>query len=50
MGGDVLRVQYYQPTNSNFNGTFTFNGQMTNNGAPDPELGFRAARRERSGR
>src|SRR5262249_54909592 len=29
-GGDILRVQYFQPTNSNFNGTFTFNGKLTN--------------------
>ena len=40
MGGDVLRVQYYQPTNSNFNGTFTFNGKMSNNGFADVLLGF----------
>jgi hypothetical protein len=40
IGGDVLRVQYYQPTNSNFNGTFTFNGKMTGDGIADFELGF----------
>ena len=40
IGGDVLRVQYYQPTNSNFNGTFTFNAKMTNDGAADLLLGF----------
>jgi outer membrane receptor protein involved in Fe transport len=40
IGGDVLRVQYYQPTNSNFNGTFTFNGKDTNDGIGDFELGF----------
>lgn len=39
-GGDVLRVQYYQPTNSNFNGTLTFNGKMSNNGFADLLLGF----------
>ena len=39
-GGDVLRVQYFQPTNSNFNGTFTFNGKITGDGAADLELGF----------
>ena len=39
-GGDVLRVQYYQPTNSNFNGTFTFNGKNSNNGYADFLLGF----------
>src|SRR6202043_2638158 len=40
MGGDILRVQYYQPTNSNFNGTFTFNGKNTNDGFADFLLGF----------
>ncbi len=40
IGGDVLRVQYYQPTNSNFNGTFTFNGKTTGDGIADFELGF----------
>jgi hypothetical protein len=40
MGGDVLRVQYYQPTNSNFNGTFTFNGKLTNDGLADFLLGY----------
>ncbi len=39
IGGDVLRVQYYQPTNSNFNGTLTFNGKNTNNGFADFLLG-----------
>jgi len=39
IGGDILRVQYYQPTNSNFNGTFTFNGKLTNNGIGDFLLG-----------
>jgi hypothetical protein len=39
IGGDVLRVQYYQPTNSNFNGTFTFNGKVTNDGFADFLLG-----------
>jgi hypothetical protein len=40
IGGDILRVQYFQPTNSNFNGTFTFNGKMSNNGIADFLLGF----------
>lgn len=40
IGGDYLRVQYYQPTNSNFNGTFTFNGKTTNNGFADMLLGY----------
>jgi outer membrane receptor protein involved in Fe transport len=40
IGGDILRVQYYQPTNSNFNGTFTFNGKLTGDGIADFELGF----------
>ena len=40
IGGDVLRVQYYQPTNSNFNGTFTFNGKTTNDGVGDLLLGM----------
>jgi hypothetical protein len=40
IGGDVLRVQYYQPTNSNFNGTFTFNGKVTGDGIADFLLGF----------
>jgi hypothetical protein len=40
IGGDVLRVQYFQPTNSNFNGTFTFNAKMTNNGFADLLLGL----------
>jgi hypothetical protein len=40
IGGDILRVQYFQPTNSNFNGTFTFNAKMTGDGAADLELGY----------
>ncbi len=40
IGGDILRVQYYQPTNSNFNGTFTFNGKVTGDGFADFLLGF----------
>ena len=39
-GADVLRVQYYQPTNSNFNGTFAFNGKTTNDGYADFLLGY----------
>jgi hypothetical protein len=38
-GGDYLRIQYYQPTNSNFNGTFTFNGKVSNDGFADLLLG-----------
>ncbi len=40
IGGDFLRVQYYQPTNSNFNGTFAFNGKLTNDGMADMLLGY----------
>jgi hypothetical protein len=40
IGGDILHVQYYQPTNSNFNGTFSFNGKMTNSGFADFLLGM----------
>ncbi len=40
IGGDILRVQYYQPTNSNFNGTFAFNGKTTNDGFADFLLGY----------
>ena len=29
VGGSMLRVQYYQPTNSEFSGTATFNGRNT---------------------
>jgi len=43
IGGDVLRVQYYQPTNSNFNGTLTFNGKMTNDGLADFLLGYESS-------
>ena len=39
-GGDMLRTEYYQPTNSNFNGTFTFNGKTSNNGIADVLLGY----------
>lgn len=28
-GGSMLRIQYYQPTNSEFSGTWTFNGRNT---------------------
>ena len=34
IGGDVLHVQYYQPTNSNFNGTFTFSGKNSGMALP----------------
>lgn len=40
IGAELLRVQYYQPTNSNFNGTFTFNGKITGNGFADFLLGL----------
>jgi hypothetical protein len=30
-GGDILRVQYFQPTNSNFSGTLSFSGQSAGN-------------------
>jgi hypothetical protein len=33
-GGSMLRIQYFQPTNSQFSGTFTFNGR--NSGANPP--------------
>jgi len=39
-GSDFLRTLYFQPTNSNFNGTFTFNGKATNNGIADVLLGY----------
>jgi hypothetical protein len=39
-GSDFLRTLYFQPTNSNFNGTFTFNGKTTNNGIADLLLGY----------
>jgi outer membrane receptor protein involved in Fe transport len=39
-GGDILHVQYYQPTNSNFNGTLTFNGKNSGNGVADFLLGY----------
>lgn len=28
-GGSMLRIQYYQPTNSEFSGTWTFNGRIS---------------------
>ena len=34
-GADWLRVQYYQPTNTNFNGSFSFAGKATNDGVAD---------------
>src|ERR1035437_584527 len=42
-GGDVLRVQYYQPTNSNFNGTLTFSGKNSGNGFADFLLGYNSS-------
>ena len=38
-GAEALRVQYFQPTNSNFNGTFTFKGSYTNDAIGDMLLG-----------
>jgi outer membrane receptor protein involved in Fe transport len=43
VGGDVLHVQYYQPTNSNFNGTLTFSGKNSSNGFADFLLGFNSS-------
>jgi outer membrane receptor protein involved in Fe transport len=40
IGGEMLHTQYFQPTNSNFNGTFTFNGRLTNSGFADFLLGY----------
>ena len=40
-GGDILRVQYYQPTNSDFNGLFKFSGsQFTGDPMADFLLGL----------
>jgi outer membrane receptor protein involved in Fe transport len=35
VGLDWLRVQYYQPTNTNFNGSFSISGKATNDGIGD---------------
>jgi outer membrane receptor protein involved in Fe transport len=48
-GGDILRVQYFQPTNSNFNGTFTFNGRLSNHPFADFLLGFPSSTSRRIG-
>ena len=40
VGAALLRSRYFQPTNSNFNGTFAFNGRATNNGFADFLLGY----------
>jgi len=40
IGADILHVKYSQPTNSNFNGTFTFNGRTTGSGFADFLLGL----------
>jgi len=40
LGGDMLHVQYYQSTNSNFNGTFSFSGKFSNDPFADFLLGF----------
>jgi outer membrane receptor protein involved in Fe transport len=42
-GADLVRVQYYQPTNSNFNGTFTSNGKATGDGFADLLLGYESS-------
>jgi hypothetical protein len=38
-GAEANRVQYFQPTNSNFNGTFTFKGTYSNDAIADMLLG-----------
>jgi outer membrane receptor protein involved in Fe transport len=48
-GGDILRVQYFQPTNSNFNGTFSFNGKLSNHPFADFLLGFPSSTSRRIG-
>jgi hypothetical protein len=41
LGGDILRVQYFQPTNSDFNGLFKFSGtQFTGDPFADFLLGL----------
>jgi len=49
LGGDVLRVQYYQPNNSNFNGTFTFKGTYTGDAFADFLLGSPSSTSRRIG-
>jgi outer membrane receptor protein involved in Fe transport len=39
-GADYMFTEYYQPTNSNFNGTFAFNGKDTSDGIGDMLLGY----------
>jgi len=34
-GGDILKVQYFQPTNSGFSGSLGFNGKTSGNGLAD---------------
>jgi Carboxypeptidase regulatory-like domain len=34
-GGDILHVQLFQPTNTNKNGAFTYNGKFTSSGPTD---------------
>jgi outer membrane receptor protein involved in Fe transport len=48
-GGDVLRAQYFQPTNSNFNGTFTFNGKYSGHPFADFLLGSPSSTSRRIG-
>ncbi len=40
LGGDLLHTQYFQPTNSNFNGSFTFKGTTTGNAIAELLLGI----------
>jgi hypothetical protein len=42
-GADFVRAQYYQPTNSNFNGTFTSNGKAAGDGFADLLLGYESS-------
>lgn len=35
LGGDILHVQLFQPTNTNKNGAFTYNGKFTSSGTTD---------------
>ncbi len=40
LGGDFMRVQYFQPTNTNFNGTLTFKGTNSGDAFADLLLGL----------
>ncbi len=48
-GADFVRVQLYQPTNSNFNGTFTSNGKASNDGFADLLLGYESSTSVKTG-